>query len=210
MPAHKQASRPPSASQRKAVPLGHNSGPVLLLALREVVRAAANTARFCDRSEHAEHADRTVVSAAAASCRSTALVLGEALAIDVFDAYANRLSSIERCHALSTGDGFDGGDAVRAARTWRDIQVAQAEHDRRFHPDVFGLSRLDQVRHFALHLTKLAGALCDAGEAPGPTDAFLTLRLPDLLLFGVKMSTVMNEVLPSEPLSRSLRADGRS
>ena len=48
--------------------------------------------------------------------------------------------------------------------TWRQVQVAQLLHDRRFHPDVFGLSSLEQLRHYTLHVTKLAGLLVDAAE----------------------------------------------
>ena len=75
----------------------------------------------------------------------------------------------------------------------------QWEHDRNYHPDVLGLSRYEQLRHYAFHLAKLAGAA--AAAASGDESDFLARRLPDLLLFGLKLATLTNEPLPDEQVS---------
>ncbi len=75
----------------------------------------------------------------------------------------------------------------------------QWEHDRHYHPDVLGLSRYEQIRHYAFHLAKLSGAAAEA--ASGDESDFLARRLPDLLLFGLKLATLTNEPLPDEQVS---------
>ena len=56
--------------------------------------------------------------------------------------------------------------------------------------------RYEQLRHYAFHLAKLAGAAAQAAD--GDESDFLARRLPDLLLFGVKLATLTNEPLPDE------------
>jgi hypothetical protein len=90
-----------------------------------------------------------------------------------------------------------GAEALSGAYRWEDVQVAQIIHDRQFHPDVFGLSKIDQLRHYTFHVTKLAGLLADAAD----TDSwagFRDERLADIAIFGVKLATVCNERLPSD------------
>jgi len=77
------------------------------------------------------------------------------------------------------------------------LQRLQWEHDRNYHPDVLGLSRYDQLRHHAFHLAKLAGAAADA--ASGEPSDLLRRRLPDLLLFGLKLATLTIDQLPDQP-----------
>ncbi len=89
-----------------------------------------------------------------------------------------------------------GADALAKAHSWDEVQIAQVEHDRRFHPDVFGLSKVDQLRHYTFHVTKLAGLLLDAVDL-GAWDSFRDERLADIAVFGVKLATVCNERLPS-------------
>ena len=76
----------------------------------------------------------------------------------------------------------------------------EVEHDRRYHPDVLGLSKSDQLRHYALHLAKLAGAMAQVAAGRGDDADFRARRLPDLLLFGLKLSTVAGERLGSDAL----------
>ena len=92
-----------------------------------------------------------------------------------------------------------GADAVDSAQTWAEIQVAQLIHDRQFHPDVFGLSKLDQIRHFTFHVTKLAGLLVDAIDN-SDWNTFQQERLADIAVFGVKIATVCNATLPPLPV----------
>jgi hypothetical protein len=78
--------------------------------------------------------------------------------------------------------------------TWRQLQRAQWEHDRHYHPDVLDLSRFKQLRHYTFHLAKLTGAAAETRS--GDESDFLARRLPDLLLFGLKLATLTNEQLP--------------
>ncbi|WP_420626806.1 hypothetical protein [Candidatus Poriferisodalis sp.] len=89
-----------------------------------------------------------------------------------------------------------GADALAEAHCWDEVQIAQVEHDRQFHPDVFGLSKVDQLRHYTFHVTKLAGLLVEAVDL-GNWETFRDERLADIAVFGVKLATVCNERLPS-------------
>jgi hypothetical protein len=67
---------------------------------------------------------------------------------------------------------------------------------------VLGLSRYEQLRHYALHLAKLAGAAAAAAAIEGDAERdFLARRLPDLLLFGLKLATLVNEQLAEQPVT---------
>lgn len=168
---------------------------------RLVTRAAAALAAFCEHSEHNEPSNVHDVALAADSLRSVANQLAHATGYTLHDLYADRIRSIEEASLLSraTVDGNHstiGADAVAKSSTWDDVQLAQIIHDRQFHPDVFGLSKIDQLRHYAFHVTKLAGLLLDAIDLD-QWPAFADERLADLAIFGVKIATVCNERLPA-------------
>jgi len=136
------------------------------------------------------------------SLRRIALALARETGVSLLELYRARIEAIEAgsVHAATAIDGIvdmPGADALRHAATWRQVQIAQLLHDRRFHPDVFGLSKLEQLRHYTLHVTKLAGLLVDA-EAPDSWRSFAQDRLPDLAVFGVKLATVCNRALPDD------------
>ena len=57
-----------------------------------------------------------------------------------------------------------------------------------------GWPRIEQLRHYALHLSKVVGAFAE----PREREELLRRRLPDVLLFGVKLWTVMGSRLPDE------------
>jgi hypothetical protein len=98
--------------------------------------------------------------------------------------------------------GYDGASAVPPRPTWRQVQLAQVEHDRFYHADVLGLCKLDQLRHYALHVAKLAGAVASTLRGDTPLDDLLSRRVPDMIIFGVKLATVIGERLPDEPVHR--------
>lgn len=161
----------------------------------ELAQSAAAVCNYCDHVEHNETVDRAWVSEAGRVLRDMACSMAAHENEDLRDLYGARLRQIERRNPLWSPGDLDGGALVEQAATWRELQLAQAEHDRRYHPDVVGLAKLDQLRHYALHLAKLAGAV--AGVAQGHVDRadFCCRRLPDLLLFGLKLSTVTGERL---------------
>jgi len=86
---------------------------------------------------------------------------------------------------------------------WRALQLVQDEHDQAYHFDVVGLTKSDQLRHYALHVAKLAGACADAARGDLGHEDFLARRVPDMLLFGVKLATVTSEKLPHESIAAS-------
>jgi hypothetical protein len=156
---------------------------------------SASVNAYCDKAEHLEPTDTSVIRAAGASLRMLAFELAASRGIDLVQAYRRRLESVEQRHPLYPAAGFAAVDAIpdRGA-TWRLLQQVQWEHDRNYHPDVLGLSRYEQLRHYAFHLAKLAGAAVEASA--GDERDFLERRLPDVLLFGIKLATLTNEKLP--------------
>lgn len=175
---------------------------------RSLIRVAATLAAYCEHVEHNE--PHRVVDAASAGdqLRRIAFSLAQAAGVSLLGSYRERIAEIEAAsvHSVTAIDGIAdmvGADALQHATTWRQVQVAQLVHDRRFHPDVFGLSKLDQLRHYTLHVTKLAGLLVDADdEESWPT--FVKHRLPDLAVFGTKLATACNQVLGDEPVDHAL------
>lgn len=182
------------------------------LALR-LAEIAGEVGAYCDHVEHCEHTHPSVIRTAGADLRKLTVDTAEQLDVDVFDAYALRLDQIERRNPLFR-DGLEaffavGRDSLRAdvqaASNWRELQLIQIEHDRNFHPDVIGMSKYEQTRHYAFHLAKLAGIFAAAARGSVRAEDPEKLhgsRLPDMLLFGLKLATVTGEKLSSEPLPR--------
>lgn len=166
----------------------------------ELARASALVANYCDHVEHNEPADRVWVTEAARTARDIALMIATHEDEELVELYAARLRQIERRNPLWSEGDLDGGELALNASTWRDLQLAQVEHDRRYHPDVIGLTKMDQLRHYALHLAKLVGAAAELAAGTGDRASFRARRLPDLLLFGIKLATVSGERLDETPL----------
>jgi hypothetical protein len=161
--------------------------------------ASASIAGYCDRAEHLEPTDPTEIRTAGATLREIALELAAEREIDIVQAYRTRLEAVEQRHPLYPAGGYAAVEAIpEQGATWRQLQRAQWEHDRNYHPDVLGLSRYEQLRHYAFHLAKLAAAAATEGDAERD---FLARRLPDLLLFGLKLATLVNEQLPEQPVA---------
>jgi hypothetical protein len=159
---------------------------------------AAAVANYCDHVEHNEIADRAWVLDAGVQLRELACELSTSSGLSPFDLYAERLGEIEARNVLAHPERFDGHRAALEARTWRDLQLVQADHDRDYHPDVVGMAKDQQLRHYALHLAKAVGAFAE----PRGEQELLHTRLPDVLLFGIKLSTVMGARLPDDVLPR--------
>lgn len=159
---------------------------------------AAAVANYCDHVEHNEVAETDWVVDAGRELARLASEFANAAGLDLIHLYAERLGAIEARNVLARPGGFDGHAGALAAETWRDLQVVQVEHDRYYHADVIGLAKLEQLRHYALHLAKIVGAFADARDI----DELTHRRLPDTLLFAMKLQTVMGRRLPDEPLPR--------
>jgi len=169
----------------------------------DLARASAAVANYCDHVEHNESAQREWITSTAETLRAAAVGLAAEEHLDLVALYAARLDQIEHRNPLWAENELDGRELALRASTWRQLQLAQVEHDRRYHPDVLGLTKLDQLRHYALHLSKLVGAVAEIVAGVGDRKSFQARRLPDLLLFGLKLSTVTGERLPDEPLPRT-------
>jgi hypothetical protein len=162
--------------------------------------AAADVARYCDRAEHCDEVDREWVLRAGDTCRTAAFRLSRAGGVEIRQLYAARLDRIEENQILGTARNVSAAESIRNADTLRALQTAQAEHDRVYHPDVYGLSRINQLRHYSFHVTKLVGAIADLIVEPTDWEDFFVRRVPDMLLFGIKLPTVMGQNLSEEPL----------
>lgn len=161
-----------------------------------VAKAAGDVANFCDHIEHNEPADRQLVLDAAAVLRNAALEVAAEAGLDPVGLYASRLAMIEqRGIAGGIAGAFDGAAEARIAATWGQLQLVQLQHDRYYHFDVSGLANSEQLRHYALHLAKLVAALAASSSSEDARQDFVDRRLADLLLFGIKLSTVMGERL---------------
>jgi hypothetical protein len=172
-----------------------DSGQFHRFALAVAPKAAA-AANYCDHAEHNEAAERGWVLDAGTDLSRLAFEFADAAGVDLHRLYAERLGAIESGNVLARHDGFDGRAAALAAASWRELQLVQVEHDRSYHPDVFGLSRTDQLRHYAFHLAKIVGAFAEAANP----DELINRRLPDVLLFAIKLQTVMGKRLSDDPL----------
>jgi len=159
----------------------------------------AAVANYCDHVEHNEAVSAHWVTNAAEEIARLALGLADEIGVDLIGLYAERLGMIEAKNVLKHPAAFDGQAAVLAATTWRDLQVAQFEHDRYYHPDVSGLSKSAQLNHYALHLAKIVGAFALARDE----EELTTRRLPDTLLFAIKLQTVMGQRFGDDALLQS-------
>jgi hypothetical protein len=173
---------------------------VLSEAASRLAATSASVSAYCDHAEHLEPTDREDIRTAGNELRTLAVELADAKQLDIVQAYRRRLESVERRHPLYPAGGFAAVDQIPdEGADWRLLQRVQWDHDRHYHPDVLGLSRYEQLRHYAFHLAKLAGAATEA--ASGRESDFLESRLPDLLLFGLKLATLTNESLPDQQLA---------
>jgi hypothetical protein len=179
----------------------------LQLGLRELAVITGSLATYLDRSEHLEPPARDMVPDAGRRLRDVALDFAFELGVDVIAAYAERLKQLELRNVINAPATVDPPGLVLSATTWRDLQAAQVEHDRWFHPDVFGMPRWDQLRHFVLHLAKLTAFVAQLDEH-GDWFDFVDRRLPDMLVFGVKLPTTAGVRLSEDPLpNHALFAD---
>ena len=169
--------------------------------LHLLIRATADLARYCEHVEHNEPHSVADALSAGERIRSIAATLSATSDISLATIYAARIRMVEEkspMRHVSRRHGsvdLSGADVIDAARTWRELQIGQLIHDRQFHPDVFGLSKIDQIRHYTLHMAKLAGCFVEALDND-TWDMFQHNHLADVAIFGVKIATVCNSELP--------------
>jgi hypothetical protein len=167
----------------------------------DLASTAAAVSNYCDHVDHNESASTDWISNAGHKMRGLACEIASHENLDLLTLYAARLGEIEARNPLSHPGSFNGNSQAAEATTWRALQLVQAEHDRHYHPDVIGLSKFNQLVHYAFHTAKLSGALADVARGNADTRDFCNRRLPDLLLFGIKLATVTGKELPKKPLA---------
>ena len=165
----------------------------------DVAPLAASVANYCDHVEHNEAVATGWITDAGTRLSELAMDLAATARLDLVTLYADRLGAIEARNVLAGPGAYDGRAAALSTGTWRELQLVQVEHDRYYHPDIVGLPKFDQLRHCSLHLTKIVGAFAEAADP----DELLHRRLPDSLLFALKLHTVMGKRLPDDALPRS-------
>jgi hypothetical protein len=69
---------------------------------------------------------------------------------------------------------------------------------------VVGLTKSDQLRHYALHLAKLAAATAGIVRGEVEVEDWIARRLPDMFLFGLKLATVTGQKLEDQPLAQKI------
>jgi hypothetical protein len=174
-----------------------------------LVRVAGSIAVHCDRSEHNEDVLKETLRTQGGLLREMVIGLAIENNLDLKELYASRLEGLEGRHPMGGSGLFDGGAAARAIESWSDAQQVQYKHDIYYHPDVAGMPKINQIRHYAFHVSKLAMLTLDAAlEVEGGPDSlrtdFWTLRLADILIFGIKLATVTGERLSTDNFPRSL------
>ena len=179
------------------MPLSHKE---LLSEALELASIAGVVANVCDHSEHNEVADPLETRIAGQRLRAASLRLAQGTTESIVELYQQRLRAIELRNVLHHPGAFDGPSLITESASWRELQLIQIEHDRFYHPDVLGLTKADQLRHYALHLAKLAAAAADAARGLIPEDDFVARRVPDVLLFGLKLATVTGEKLQEQSI----------
>ena len=170
--------------------------------LRAVAHAIGVLCAYCEHGEHVEPSRVDDVIRAGACLRDVAVELSCWRGISLTAAYAERITAVEaksRLRNVGLGalpEHVPGAVMLARAKTWRDIQEGQLQHDLQFHPDVYYNTKLYQIQHYTNHIGKLAGLLADAIDNCD-WDLFGDARLADVAIFGVKLATLCNIDLPN-------------
>lgn len=172
----------------------------------EAAILSGTVANYCDHAEHVEASeeDRKSVIEAAVSLRGLAITIVKHESQDLQALYADRIEEVENRHPTVIPEEpkeIDGKKLILEAKTWRDLQRAQVAHNRFYNPDVLGLSRNNQLRHYALHLAKLGKSLAEQAQGTASKEDFIRTRLPDMVIFSILISVSMNEALPEQPFT---------
>jgi hypothetical protein len=177
----------------------HLTPELLREAALDLAIAAGQIGNYCDHVEHNETTVREDVEACAGTLRKVALTLaggGERL----IGLYAARIDGIERAK-VGYIESVNYSGRVRACSTWRDLQLVQMAHDGYYYQDVVGLSRMEQMRHYALHVAKLTGLLTRASRGELALADLTEQRIPDCMLFSVKIYTALNHKMEDEKIA---------
>ncbi len=96
----------------------------------------------------------------------------------------------------------------------KELQKFQHDHDLRFHSDVMSWDKGKQLEHSTFHLAKLAGLFstyCEKTHHGESVDAsrLFEERIPDILVFALKLSNLMQLDLETSYLARIRAVESR-
>ncbi len=96
----------------------------------------------------------------------------------------------------------------------REMQKFQSEHDVKYHAEIASWPVKDQIEHCTLHLAKLAGmfsSYCEKVQMNEAADSSLlfTERIPDILIFALKMATLADMDIEEAYLDRIRKVEKR-
>ncbi len=175
--------------------------------LRMLEAVVKDLSTHCDHVEHNESNDVNDINVAAQQLRDIAVELALQNDVSLLALYANRIRAMEENsimrHAPLYGgaSSFLGAETIASSSTWHDLQIGQLQHDKQFHPDVFGMSKHQQLRHYVLHIAKLPDYLSKA-TMENKMAEFCQERLADIIAFGVKLATLRGEELAETPIEK--------
>lgn len=95
----------------------------------------------------------------------------------------------------------------------QELQEFQRRHDEGYHQDVMSFDRAKQIEHSTFHLAKLAGIFgtyCEKMHHGEEFDsAVMTERIPDILVFALKLANLFDLDLEQVYLDRLKRVEER-
>lgn len=170
----------------------------------DLVSVTATLADHCLRLESCSPISPSALVEVGEQLRNIAVRLFRLRGTSLVASYAKRIADIEamsilRHRRIDIERIQTPAELLATAETWSDIQIAQMLHDRQFHPDVFGMSKINQLTHYTLHVMKIPSSVLQAASGEG-TDGELEKRIVDIAVFGVKFATLKNVRLSDEPV----------
>ncbi len=127
-----------------------------------------------------------------------ALLLCSERGRDVIADCAVRLQETAQEHGIDFSVDFAdraGPEDHDAVVSWRELQIAEAAHDRACNPDSQAIAPQEQMRRYALRLVAVAGSIADENEDWRPHT--------DLMLFALRLVSAAKEELSDRPVPRN-------
>lgn len=166
---------------------------------KQFVLAAATLSKHCEHVEHCESNSVNDINLVSEKLLQIALSIAIENKINLAEVYLKKLQTVEaKKHLqktlLNEDPSLQAGPLTKDI-TWQKIQINQLIYDRQSEPNMLGIPKYEQVRHYALQITKLASLLFEATENNQLKD-FCDKHLADIAIIGVKLATLRGIKLP--------------